>query len=84
MSKITKLPFKKFSSRQTTRLLEIVHSDVCRPMTPSTYDNKKYFVPFLDDFTHFTVVYLVEHKSEVFECFKKYEAFVSAKFSVKL
>jgi hypothetical protein len=41
-------------------------TDVCGPIKPSTVDGKNYFVTFIDDFTHYTVVYLITYKSDVF------------------
>jgi hypothetical protein len=39
---------------------------------------------FIDDNTHFTVVYLLKSKSEVSQCFKKYEAMATAHFVLKI
>ena len=68
----------------TKRILERVHSDICGPFTPESYDGNRYFVSFIDDYSHFTCVYLLKNKSEVYECFKMYERWVSAKFNVKM
>lgn len=83
-SKITKLPFVKTAYKKSHRPLELIHSDICGPITPCTYDNKRYFVTFLDDYTHFVIVYLLEHKSELFKCFKQFEAFVTSKFNCRI
>lgn len=56
---------------KATRELQIIHTDVCGPIEP-THDNKRYFVTFLDDFTHFAEVYLINNKSEVAETVKEY------------
>jgi len=42
---------------------------------------KKYVLTFIDDFSHFTVVYCISSKSEVFGCF---EAMVTSQFNVKI
>lgn len=83
-SNIKRLPFAKVSRKVTKKPLELVHSDVCGPISPCTYDEKRYFLTFLDDFTHFSVVYLIKNKYEVLECFKKYEAFVTNKFDHRI
>lgn len=83
-TKITRLPFNMKSGKVTKRPLELLHTDVCGPITPTTYDNKSYFVTFLDDFTHFTMIYLIEKKSEVFYCFKKFEALVTNLLGCKI
>lgn len=76
-TKITRLPFTKVSGKVTKRPLEVVHSDICGPISPTTYDNKRYFLTFLDDYTHFSMVYLLESKNEVFKCFTEFEARVT-------
>lgn len=83
--KQTKLPYKNLSEkRKPKRILEVVTSDVCGPITPVAYDGKKYFVTFVDQYSHFTVCYLLQQKSEVVEKFKSYEAMVEAKFGHKI
>lgn len=44
----------------------------------------KYFVTFLDVFTHFFMIYLLKSKDEVFEKFCKYEALVTSHFNSKI
>lgn len=67
----------------TTRPLERIHSDVCCPLI-KTWDGKRYFVFFLDDYTHFATAYLLSHKSEVFEKFREYEAMVTSMFNLPI
>lgn len=72
-SKQTRLPFNKSKDKSSiVRPLQVVHSDVCGPILPGTPSGKKYFVTFVDDFTHYCVVYLIREKSEVFQVFKDY------------
>lgn len=64
--------------------LELVHSDVCGFMEQTTFDGNRYFVTFTDDFTHFSVIYLLKRKSEVFDRFKEFEAMATTHFGQKL
>lgn len=75
-----------FTTERTraTRPLEIIHTDVCGPIMPATWDNQKYFLTFLDDYTHFAVVYLMEGKYEVNELVKEYVNTVEAKWNMKI
>ncbi|CAI6343265.1 unnamed protein product [Macrosiphum euphorbiae] len=82
-SKHSRKPFQS-RSFQTRRPLEIVHSDVCGPISPTTWNGKKYFLSFTDDYTRFSIIYLLEKKSQVFQCFQNYEATVSAFFDLKV
>lgn len=77
---MTRLPFNKMGHR-ASKPLELVHSDVCGPITPTTWDGFKYFVTFIDDYTHFVMVYLIKNKSEVFEKFKQYYNYVTKHFN---
>lgn len=42
---------------KTKRALELVLSDVRGPVEIPTWDNKRYILTMLNDFTHFTVIY---------------------------
>lgn len=83
MSKQARSPFNSVRTR-AIRPLEIVHTDVCGPVEPNTHDGKKYFVTFTDDYTNFTMVYLLKGKYEVFEIVKQYTAEVEAKWNLKI
>lgn len=52
------------------------------PITPPTLDGKNYFVLFVDQFTHYCVVYTIAYKSDVFTVFKDYVAKCEAKFNL--
>lgn len=82
MGKQCRKPFDG-TRKKTKRILERVHTDVCGPF-PETWDGYKYFVAFIDDFSHFSVVYLLKNKSDVFGKFKEYEATVNAIFGTKI
>lgn len=56
--------------------LEIVHSDLCGPMQTPSLAGSQYFLTFIDDFTRKTWVYFLKNKSEVFEKFQNFKAFV--------
>ena len=62
------------------RPLERIHSDVCGPIDPTAWDGSRYFVSFMDDFSHFGILYNIKNKSDVFSKFVEYEAQVSAQF----
>lgn len=53
---------------------ERVHSDESGPIDPPTWDGSRYFVSFIDDYTHFAVIQPIKRKSDVFDRFKEYEA----------
>lgn len=55
-----------------------------RPVSSVGLYGEKYFVTFIDDWSHFTMTFLIDTKDEVFECFRQYEAHVTAKFGKKV
>ena len=70
--KMTKSPFKKKGERAKD-LLELIHSDVCGPMSQSARDGYRYIITFTDDYSRYGYVYLMRHKSEAFDKFKEYK-----------
>lgn len=83
--KQTRLPFSESKDKShIKRPLFIIHSDVCGPITPSTIDNKNYFVIFVDEYTHYCVTYLITNKSQVFSVFKDYVSKSENHFNLKV
>ena len=72
MGKMTRTPFSG-SMEQATDLLEIIHTDVCGPMSVSARGGYRYFVTFTDDLSSYGYIYLMKHKSETFERFKEFQ-----------
>jgi hypothetical protein len=73
------LTFPQSSSWSTTPL-QLVFSDVWGPVI-DPFGNKKYYVSFIDDFSKFTWLYLIRHKSEVFKFFKEFQCLVERMFN---
>jgi hypothetical protein len=63
------------SSSVSTSPLELIFSDVWGPACDSIGWNK-YYVSFIDDFSKFTWIYLLKHKSEVFQKFQEFQNLV--------
>lgn len=82
-SKQTRIPFKSIRKR-ASRTLEIIHSDLCGPIDPPTWDNKKYILTFIDDYTHKVIIYLLENKNETVGYFKEYVAEMEANKNLKV
>lgn len=80
--KMTRLPFK--TRKRSSSFLEIVHSDVCGPITPTSHDDNKFFMTFIDDYSNFVYVYIIKNKSEVFNCFREYAQMVQTKFRKRI
>ncbi|CAJ2656651.1 unnamed protein product [Trifolium pratense] len=66
--------FPQESTWRASHVLQLVHSDICGPMNPTSNSNKRYFITFTDDFSRKTWVYFLKEKSEALEMFRKFKA----------
>ena len=74
MGKMTKTPFSGTMERATD-LLEIIHTNVCGPMSVDARGKYRYFLTFTRRFEQIWVyIYLMKHKSETFEKFKEFQS----------
>ena len=69
---MTKLSFVGHGER-TIEILALVHTDVCGLFDVQTRDGYSYFIIFTNDLSHYGYMYLIKHKSKVFEKLKKFE-----------
>jgi hypothetical protein len=63
--------------------LELVLSDVWGPASESV-GRQKYYVSFIDDFSQFAWVYMLKHKSDVFQKFTEFQIMVERRFDTKI
>ena len=73
--KNTKKTFPSSESK-AKGILEIIHSNVCGPMSSSSLSGYVYYVSFIDDFSRKTSIYLLNNKDEVFNKFKQFKALI--------
>ena len=71
MGKMTKTPFSGTKERAND-LLEIIHTDVCSPMSVKAHGKYRYFLTFTDDLSRYGYIYLMKHKSKTFEKFEEF------------
>ena len=73
--KNTKKTFPSSKSKEKG-ILEIIHSDVCGPMSSSSLSGYVYYASFIDDFYRNTWIYFMKNKDEVFNKFKEFKALI--------
>ncbi|KAK1667045.1 hypothetical protein QYE76_055204 [Lolium multiflorum] len=83
MGKMTKTPFSGMMERATD-LLEIIHTDVCGPMSVASRGGYRYVLTFTDDLSRYGYIYLMKHKSETFEKFKEFQSEVENQRNKKI
>ena len=73
MGKMTKTPFSSMMERAID-LLEMMHVDVCGPVSIVVCGGYRYFPIFTGDLSRYGYIYLMKHKSETFEKFKQIQS----------
>ena len=82
MAKSHQLPYQRSLSKSMSPL-ELVHSDVWGHAIDS-FGNYKYYVSFIDDYSKFTWIYLLKHKSEVFDKFHEFQQLAERQLNTKI
>ena len=77
--KITRKQFKYKDQTKSTHPLQLIHSGICGPMQNASIGGSRYFVTFIDDYSRFTHVHFIKHKSDVFSVFHEDQALVTNK-----
>ena len=73
MGKMTKTPFSETMERAND-LLEIIHTNVCGPMSVEARGRYRYFLTFTYDLSTYGYIYLMKHKPQTFEKFKEFQS----------
>src|SRR6266511_962456 len=73
MGKMTRTLFSGTMERATD-LLEIIHTDVCGPMSIEARSRYRYFLTFTGDLRRYGYIYLMKDKSDTFEKFKEFQS----------
>ena len=64
--------------------LELVHSDVCKPMSVHSLSGYSYCVTFIDDYIRKTWIYFLKAKPEVFERLREFKTLVENQTGKKI
>jgi transposase InsO family protein len=84
LGKMHRTPFPRISAYRAERVLDLVHGDLCGPITPETPSGNKYFLLVVDDFSRYMWLEVLRSKDEAFRYFKKIKALVETDREVKL
>jgi histone deacetylase 1/2 len=81
-AKSHQLPYP-ISSSVSTVPLQLVFSDVWGP-APTSVGRHNYYISFIDDYSKFTWIYLLKHKSDALAAFITFQKLVERKFNRKI
>lgn len=82
-AKLARAPFKN-ATTETKQILELIHTDVNGPMEVESIGGSRFVVTFIDDFTRKVFIYLIRHKSDVFERFLEFKNFIELQTESKI
>lgn len=77
-------PFPEEAKYRAHAAFELVHGDICGPITPETPTGKKYFLLLVDDMCHFMWILLLSGKHEVAATIKQFQAGIEVETGWKL
>lgn len=81
--KQNRAPFAK-SNSESTRILELIHTDVMGPMETQSIGKAKYILTFIDDYSRKVFCYFIKAKSEVFDKFVEFKSLVENQADCKI
>ena len=77
-------PFPQKAMRRSTEPLQLLHGDLCGPITPATPSGNRYFLLLVDDFSHYMWLVLLRSKDEAADAIKRVQAAAERKTGKKL
>lgn len=76
--------FPQSTTYRATKTLQLVHGDLCGPITPSTAGGSRYISVIIDDYSRYMWTILLKEKSEAFHKFKKLREVVEKETGEKI
>jgi transposase InsO family protein len=83
LGKYTKTAFPSSDNRETS-ILDLIHSDVCGPMSLASLTGFLYYVIFIDDFSQKYWIFFMKTKEQVFSRFQEFKALVENQTGKKI
>jgi hypothetical protein len=83
LAKQSRLPFS-VSSISFVRPFELIHCDIWGPYKIASSSGAKYFLTIVDDYSRFTWVFFMHHKSETQHVLANFFSFVQTQFHVSI
>ena len=84
MSKQTRKTILNKANYSAEAVLELVHGELCGPISPKTASGYRYFFLLVDDYSRFMWIYFLKSKDEAFKNFKSFRALVENKSERKI
>jgi hypothetical protein len=83
LGKYTKTYFSSSDSREAG-IIDLIHSDVCGPMSSASLTGSLYYVVFIDDFSRKSWIFFMKTKGQVFSRFQEFKSLVENQTGKKI
>ena len=75
LGKQHRCPYPKGVGERATENFQLIHSEICGPMSVNSLGGPRYYITFIDDYPRFTSVYFMKTKDEALEKLKEFHSF---------
>lgn len=82
--KQTRNSFPKGMAKRAREKLELIHSDLCGPMSEPSWGGARYLLTFTDDYSRKSFGYLLKSKYQVFHTFTQFKSLVENQLDLKI
>ena len=81
-----KQPALSFNSNESisTDIFDLIHSDVWGPSLVSSIGGSRYFVVFVDDYSCYSWIFNMKHRSELLQVYSNFTKMVETQFSKRI
>ena len=75
---------RKLCATRCTKVLELIHTDICGPFPTASWNGQQYFISFIDDYSRYGYIYLIHEKSQSLKTFKVFKTEVELQLGEKI
>ena len=74
----------KNDANRYSDVLELIHTEICGPFPTPSWNGQQYFITFIDDYSRYGYLYLINEKSQSLDVFKNFKAEVENQLNKKI